>query len=268
MSAPIERAVLAWRREVAARPLIVGLCGAQGIGKSSVTALLAERLTARGLRTAILALDDLYLTREVRAELARTVHPLLATRGVPGTHDVALGLRVIEALGGSGPVAVPRFDKAADTRLAEAEWARIEAPVDVAIFEGWCVGAVAQDEGALVEPVNALERDDDKDGRWRRFANAALAVPYAALFGRIDRLVLLAAPGLEVVAGWREEQEAALRRSRPGEGMSAAEVTRFVLFYERLTRWILAEMPGRADLVVRVDAGRGVTEIRGCTRSA
>jgi pantothenate kinase-related protein Tda10 len=72
-----------------ARPLVVGLTGPQGSGKSTLAARLPDLLAAAGLNAGVLALDDLYLTKAERQRLAADVHPLFATRGVPGTHDVA-----------------------------------------------------------------------------------------------------------------------------------------------------------------------------------
>ena len=66
---------------------------------------------------------------------------------------------------------------------------------------------------------------------------------------------VLEAPSFEVVAGWRREQEHKLI-ARTGRGMSDAELERFVAHYERLTRWILAEMPERARLTFRLDENR------------
>jgi D-glycerate 3-kinase len=131
----------------------------------------------------------------------------------------------------------------------------VRTPVDVVLFEGWCVGAVAQGAAALAQPVNALERDEDPAGVWRGFVNDQLSGAYQALFERLDDLILLAAPSFEVVAGWRGEQEAKLR-ARTGRGMSEGEIARFVAHYERLTRWILTEMPGRAGWTVHLDEAR------------
>ncbi|MES2342069.1 MAG: kinase [Pseudomonadota bacterium] len=239
---------------------VVGVCGTQASGKSTLTAVLRRLLEARGLRVAALSLDDLYLTHAERQVLAREVHPLLATRGVPGTHDVALGLAVLDGLARPGEILLPAFDKAADDRRPAG--VPVVGPVDVILFEGWCVGAVAQDPAALAEPVNALERERDPDGRWRSFVNAALAGPYQDLFTRIDLLVLLKAPSFEVVLAWRREQEAKLRARLAREGgdlkraMTDDQVADFIAHYERLTRHILAEMPGRADVVVELDAER------------
>lgn len=233
----------------------IGLCGAQGSGKSSICAVTAELLKARGRSVAVLSLDDVYLGREARQWLADQTHPLLAVRGPPGTHDVALACAILDGLAGPGQIPLPRFDKATDERRPPSTWDHVEGPVDVVLFEGWCVGAVPQPALDLLTPVNDLERDRDSDGGWRRAVNRALAGAYQALFARLDTLVLLAAPGFDVVQAWRTEQERKLI-ARSGAGMTDPEIAAFIQHYERLTRWILAEMPARADWVVRLAADR------------
>ncbi|WP_422785856.1 kinase [Rhizorhabdus argentea] len=246
-------------RDGVRRPLVIGLCGAQGSGKSTLAARLASGCEDDGISTAILSIDDLYRTRAEREVLARQVHPLLRTRGVPGTHDIDLGLSLFESLDRGRAVALPRFDKAADDRAAKACWGRAAANTDVLIFEGWCVGARPEPPAALAQPVNALERDEDPDGIWRRFVNEALAGAYQKLFARIDLLLLLAAPSFAIVRDWRIEQERDLRASAAVDAkgvMSDADVSRFVQHYERLTRHILVEMPARADLVAMLGEDR------------
>ena len=247
------------------KPLVVGLCGSQGSGKSTAAAVLKLLLEAQGISTAVLSLDDLYLTRAERGQLAARVHPLLATRGVPGTHDVELGLTILDALSSSGHVALPRFDKAADDRSDASTWLTVQAPVRVVIFEGWCVGAQAQSESALVQPINSLEKELDVDSTWRRYVNAQLAGVYQTLFKRIDYLVLLAAPNFEIVYAWRLEQERKLHErlaaeAKPSRVMNDEQIARFIQHYERLTRHILEEMPSRADVVLSLDAERRVAE--------
>ena len=238
------------------RTLLVGLCGAQGSGKSTAALVVRRLLEAKGLRVAAFSLDDLYLTRAERLALAEQVHPLLATRGPPGTHDLALGEAVITSLSRPGLTAIPSFDKASDDRRPRDDWPGFDGPADVILFEGWCVGAVPQAAEALDEPVNALERDEDKDGVWRRHVNGALAA-YQPLFRRLDRLILLKAPYFPVVERWRGEQEAKARDARTGPRvMTDAELARFIQYYERLTRAILAEMPARADALVELGEER------------
>jgi len=237
------------------RPVVFGLCGAQGSGKSTIAAALARQFVTAGVGTVVISLDDLYLTRREREMLAGEVHPLLRTRGVPGTHDVALGLSLLADIDAAVAAPLPRFDKADDDRVRTADWDIAPSGTRLVLFEGWCIGARPQSSSALETPVNDLERIEDADGRWRRYVNDALAADYQRLFDRIDLLALLAAPSFETVFGWRAQQERALR-SRTGAGMSGDEVVRFVQHYERLTRHMLAEMPDRADLLVRLDERR------------
>lgn len=263
IAAVLAAAILAALPRATRAPLVVGLCGPQGSGKSTASAVLGRVLQANGVRAAVLSLDDLYLPRGERETLA-AIHPLLRVRGVPGTHDPALGSAVIEALGGTGRVSVPRFDKAKDDRRTPNDRESLAAPIDVIIFEGWCVGARPQTREALGPPVNALERDEDRDGRWRAWVNQRLATDYQTLFARIDLLALLTAPGFAVVAGWRRQQEAALRaglaaREEPAShAMSDTEIDRFVQYYQRLTQHIRKEMPSRADLVMCLDPERNL----------
>jgi D-glycerate 3-kinase len=245
-----------------AGPFTVGICGPQGSGKSTLTAILRELLAERGLSVAVLSLDDFYLGRSEREQLARTVHPLLATRGVPGTHDIDLAERTFDALRSTGRVPIPSFDKALDNRRPESAWTSVTAPVDIILFEGWCVGARPQDDAALREPLNELEREHDANGVWRRYVNEQLGRRYRSLFARIDELVLLKSPTFEIVYAWRAEQERKLRESIERAGgdtsrlMGEAALRRFIEHYERLTRHILDEMPTRADIVIEFDAER------------
>ena len=251
------------------QPLSLGINGAQGTGKSTAAEVIAHLLERQGFRVCRLSIDDLYLTRHERQTLAKTVHPLLATRGVPGTHDLVLGLRVMDELLRADPtttVAIPRFDKARDDRLPPQDWPAWQGKPHLIILEGWCVGARPQEHGALSEPVNALERDRDPEGHWRRYVNDRLQ-DYQRLFDGLDHLVLLRAPSFEQVYQWRAEQEAALarrvaqeRRTAPGL-MSEDELKQFISHYERLTRWILEEMPHRADLVFELNPAHRIERV-------
>ena len=250
-------AVVLRRRAALDRPILVGLCGAQGSGKSTTAARLASQLDARDVANVVLSLDDFYLTRAERGALGRDVHPLLQTRGVPGTHDVGLACRTIDALlRGERDVAVPRFDKSIDDRAPPDAWTRVAAPVPVVILEGWCVGARPIGTEALAHPINELERDEDADGRWRRHVDTVLGGDYAALFGRLDVQVLLRAPDFAHVHAWRLEQEDKLAQNSDHvlAVMDGPAITRFIAHYERLTRWIMVDMP--ADLVIEIDDQR------------
>lgn len=245
----------AWAAEhVEDRMLVLGLNGAQGTGKSTLARLLRRLLErVHGLRVAILSLDDIYLTGAERLQRAQTIHPLLAMRGVPGTHDVELGIRVLRRLRESKPIALPRFDKAKDERCPAAEWPPWEGRCDVVIFEGWCVGARPQRADELRAPINGLERLEDPTGDWRWYVNRELGGHYQALFAELDLLIMLRPPDFDRVYAWREEQEVRLRAAQGGpEVMTPTAVRRFVMHFERLTRFMWEEMPGRADAIVHL----------------
>jgi D-glycerate 3-kinase len=262
LHAPIAESVLG-RIAAARRPLVVALCGPQGSGKTTAARMVELLLDEAGVRVAVLGLDDLYLGRAERARLARTVHPLLGTRGPPGTHDPALGARLIADLAGARATALPGFDKAKDDRAPQREWRVIQGPIQVLIFEGWCVGARPQPAMELRQPMNALEAECDPDGVWRGYVNDALAGPYQELFGRIDHLVMFRPPSFEVILDWRIQQERKLRETRGGSAvMSDEEIGRFIQHYERIARWLDREMPGRADMVIDLDASRRAVDLR------
>ncbi|MCL7713461.1 kinase [Stenotrophomonas mori] len=237
---------------------VLAISGLQGSGKSTFAAQVVEHAQARGLRAAALSIDDVYLTRARRQRLADRVHPLLATRGPPGTHDLPLALATLDAARSGRPFALPRFDKLADERVPEPHWERVDG-LDLLVFEGWFLGTPAETEAALHAPLNALERDADPEGTWRRWCNQALAGDYPALWRQCDRLWFLQPPGFEVVPHWRWQQEQALQQAAPGRsGMSRAQVERFVQYYERVSRQALRCLPGIADRTLVLDAQRQV----------
>lgn len=240
-------------------PALIGLSGLQGSGKSTFARQLANEARRRGVRMEVLALDDFYRGRRERAALARNVHALLATRGVPGTHDLALLDRTLRALRGASaakPASIPRFDKGRDTRAAPSRWRRVVRPPALILLEGWCVGVPAQQSAELARALNALERTEDPDRRWRTWVNAQLANDYARLWRSLDALIVLAAPDFAVVERWRGEPERALRRRGAPAAMSPASLRRFLMHYERLSRHALRVLPQLADVLIPLDARR------------
>jgi len=251
-------------RGARSRPCLIGLSGLQGSGKSTLAAQVVAAARRDGIAALALSIDDFYLGRGERVRLARTVHPLLATRGVPGTHDIGLLTATLAALRGATPdrpARVPRFDKGRDTRMPLSRWHRVAHPPAIVILEGWCIGVPPQAAAALRRPVNVLERDEDRDARWRTWVNARLARDYVPLWDRLDRLAMLQAPDYAVVTRWRDEQERALRVRNAPRALSPAALRRFLMYFERLSRQALRTLPPRADLRVVLDADRRVRRV-------
>ncbi|MEJ2088781.1 MAG: hypothetical protein P8Y69_09990, partial [Gammaproteobacteria bacterium] len=236
---------------------VLGIGGGQGAGKTTLATKLVESLSLVGLTAAALSIDDFYLTRAARQRLAHTVHPLLGTRGVPGTHDVMLAVSVIRALKSGEITTCPRFDKAVDDRAPEGS--TLGPDLDVIIFEGWCVGVPPQPAAALDIPANDLERIEDPNGVWRRYVNDRLTEEYPALWALIDDLVYLQVPDMRAVLRWRTQQEA---QHPPGRRMDPAALARFGAHYERLTRWMSEELSRTAQLVGFLDENHQLEDLR------
>ena len=258
---------LAEHQNSANRPILVALNGCQGSGKTTVSDFLCTSLEAEhGLQAVSLSLDDFYLSRAERQALARAIHPLLLTRGVPGTHDMALLRATLEQLldpQPGVPVAIPRFDKAVDDRCHWSDWDGINTPVQIILLEGWCLGALPQSADGLSLPINALEQLEDPDGRWREYSNAILSSAFQPLYTLVDQWMMLCAPSFECVFAWRQEQEhklaATLPRGQASKLMNDEALLRFIQHYERFTRECLTTLPPRVNHLYSLNAQRQVT---------
>jgi len=245
--------------------LAAAFSGPPGSGKSTlarVERLLLERLF--GLSVAGFSLDDVYLTKAERSELARDVHPLFMTRGVPGTHDLGLANRLLDDLlrtSSEHPVWVPKFDKLADDRAPRDQWQRIAARVDVVLLDGWFWGAGPGDEASLGAPINAREAREDPDGRWRRRVRAELAGPYQSLFARADVHVQMTAPSWQTTVAWRLHQQLELLgNAGPASEELSTRNAEFLALFQRVVGLPPAREP---DLILGLDEHHELGQLNG-----
>lgn len=263
---PLAQEIAHIYHQTAPKTLTVGVQGTQGSGKSTLAdflRLIFER--EYHLQCAVLSIDDFYLTWQERQNLAKQVHPLFVTRGVPGTHDIALAhqtINTLRALPHGEIQSLVRFEKAIDDRAPIASWPIIQGPVNIIILEGWCVGLTAQPQSTLSTPVNTLEAIEDGDAGWRRHANQQLEQTYSPLFKELNKLIVLNAPSFECVYQWRLLQEEKLREKTPTEQqdklLSPDQVKRFISHYQRLTEHALASLPTQADWTYFLNADHNI----------
>ena len=243
------------RNELVARPPLIAVVGAQGSGKTTLA-----RAAAEAFGGAQISIDDVYLTRARREAMAEEIHPLFLTRGPPGTHDLKMLKRLIRSLSTARPddkVLIPEFDKREDDRRPVRDWRIFFGRPKAILIDAWCLGALPQDEAALMEPVNALERDRDPDGVWRRAVNDQVAGPYADFIAGFDAVLFLKAPGFDVVLDWRSQQEADLLGVPPSKlpAHERERLARFIQYFERLTGRML-DGGVRADVTAPLDRNR------------
>ncbi len=238
-------------------PLVLGINGCQGSGKSILGKLITKYFNELSTFPCnCLSLDDFYLPLKDREHLASTVHPLLVTRGVPGTHDIGLLDGIIRRCKAREhfECCSPIFDKIRDDRTNEVHMLYFGASTSLVIIEGWCVGLNAELADNLTVPISEFEILNDANGKWRFFVNDKLANEYQSLFSQIDVLCVLQAPSFDAVLQWREEQEirAWKRRAESDLGiqdqqpMKRHEITNFIEHFKRLTLHGLNSLPSRA----------------------
>ena len=256
---------LNYHQERAAQPMFIGINGCQGSGKSTLSDFLYRYLSEQHqLQVAVLSLDDFYFSQATRQQLSQDVHPLLRTRGVPGSHDVSLLKAVLEQLQQGKSCVLPRFDKATDNPKQTQFWPNITQAVDLVIVEGWCWGVTGQSPDELIPAINELEFSEDPTGTWRNYVNTALVEDYQPIYSMMDYWVMLKAPSFGCVSNWRKEQENKLRQSVEDNSAAAdgvmtdEQVERFIQHYQRLTEQALAQLPASADLVLHLTPKRNI----------
>lgn len=260
---PLSEKLLQHKTE---QPFFVSINGAQGTGKSTLTSFLQILLQARlNAPVAAFSIDDFYATHQQRQKLGHDIHPLLATRGVPGTHDLDLLENVLDNLLSQKPCKVPRFDKAIDDRCEKHEWSKYDQPVKVILFEGWCNHSPSQTAAELEQPINELEATEDQQGTWRNYANDKLNEYHKRVFSFADTCIMLKSPDFEHVYQWRALQEEKLRQATSTQQshrlMDQATLKRFIQHYERITRHTLKHLPDSADFVLPVNPNHSITGI-------
>ena len=254
----------------AQKPYFLGLNGCQGSGKSTLSDFLKDYFTQiHGLNVISLSIDDFYFSQSRRKALASEIHPLLKTRGVPGTHDTEMLKQVICGLiDNQFPISVPRFNKATDNPYPTELGEKITTQIDLAIVEGWCWGVTAQPIEDLQQPVNELEAKEDTSGEWRGYVNARLALDYEPLYEYMNYWVMLQAPSFNSVLSWRQEQESKLIESLKNQSLMTSrtlkglmqpdEIARFIAHYQRLTEHGLRTLPPRCDYVFSLNGNRSI----------
>jgi len=245
---------------------VIGLTGGQGTGKSTISKILKIILKeAYKLETVIFSIDDFYKTFSERKKISKKISKLFLTRGVPGTHDTKMLLRCINNLKKNNfkKMIIPKFDKSIDDRCAKNKWIKVKKKPNIVIFEGWCVGAMAQKNKDLNIPINKLEKHRDSKKIWRQKINSELKKDYNKIFNFIDKLIFLKVPSFKYVFKWRLLQEKKLRITGKGnKTMNDKQIENFVMYYERITKYMLKTLPKTADTVINIDKKHRLKSIK------
>ncbi len=251
-------------RQTLGRPVVQGILGGQGTGKTTLGVVLAQILDYLGDRSVSFSLDDLYKSYIERQRLQQT-DPRLRWRGPPGTHDVEIGVELLDNLRQANrrkPAIVPRFDKSLWGGAGDKAQPEIIDTVDVVLFEGWFVGVrpVADHQfDQAPDPINT-----EADRQFARDCNERL-LDYVPLWHRLDRLLILQPRDYRLSRQWRTEAEHRAIAQGKG-GLSDAELADFVEYFWKalhpeLFITPLTRNPLLTDLVVEIEANHRLGRI-------
>ena len=243
------------------RPYFVGLAGGQGTGKTTISSLVRIILIKYfKLKVFRISIDDFYKTRKERARLSKKIHPMLMTRGVPGTHDIDMILSFFKKtkIKNFKRLKLPNFNKAIDDRFNKKKWYDLKNKPDVIIFEGWCVGAKSEKNITLKKTVNSMEKIKDKKQIWRKYVNQQLKTKYKKLYSQLDCLIYLKAENFKLLQKWRLKQERKLleksKKNLNSKIMSKEDVFSFMQTYQRITQNMFKFMPKYASIIINLNS--------------
>jgi len=247
------------------KPYFVGLAGGQGTGKTTVSSLVKIILEKYfKLKVFKISIDDFYKTRKERNSLSKRIHPMLMTRGVPGTHDINMMLSFFKKTKNKNfkKMILPSFNKAIDDRFSKKYWYKINQKPDVIIFEGWCVGAKAELNKTLKKPINSMEKINDKKLVWRKYVNLQLRNKYKELYSQLNCMVYLKAKNFNMLQKWRLKQERKLRlktkKVSSHKIMSKKNVINFMQTYQRITENMFKNTPKYASIVINLNSNHQI----------
>ena len=250
-------------------PLIIGLAGGQGTGKTTIASIITLILKKYfKLKVFKISIDDFYKTRNQRKKLSKNIHPLLMTRGVPGTHDYKIIYEFLNKIKNKNFVKsrLPKFDKSKDDRCKKKLWYKINSRPDIIILEGWCIGAKAQKNAKLVKPINSLEKVKDPNLVWRKYVNIQLKIHYKNLFKQINEIIYLRANNFKILRKWRIKQEKTLwlksKNKRNLKIMNRSDIIKFMQTYQRITQNMFKDAPKYDSIVMKLNSNHQINSIK------
>ncbi len=247
------------------KPYFIGLAGGQGTGKTTISSILKIILEKYfKLKVFKISIDDFYKTRKERIALSKKVHPMLLTRGVPGTHDINMMLDFFKKSKAKKfkNMKLPNFNKAIDDRFPKKKWNTVNKKPDVIIFEGWCVGARAETNKTLKKSINSMEKANDHKLVWRKYVNQQLKTKYKKLYSQLNCMIYLKAKNFSLLQKWRLKQEHKLWLKTKKKGghkiMSRGDVINFMQTYQRITQNMFKNMPKYASIILNLNSNHQI----------
>ena len=174
------------------------IAGSQGAGKSTLAKLfklVLENIYKK--KVMLLSIDDYYLSKNKRVKLSKKIHPLLSTRGVPGTHDILrLKNDILNFQTKNFPISTPIFNKLKDDTSIKKKTIKY---AEILLLESWCCGSPSINTKYLLQNINRVETLLDKNKKWRQYYNSQLKMEYKKVFSIFDQQIYIEPPSFNYI---------------------------------------------------------------------
>ena len=238
------------------------ISGSQGCGKTTLLKLIKNNFkNFYNIDPLCISLDDYYLTKKQRNDLSKRIHPLLQTRGVPGTHATGKITKTLQLFDKKKyPIKIPKFDKLNDDRLSSSQI--ITSKKNMIFLEGWCCGCPPLSNSFLQKNLNKIEKADS-EYIWRKYYNKKLKKEYKLIFNHFEYLIYFKIPSFDCVLKWRIKQEKRLKfnKKKNINCMNKIEIKDFISYYEKITKWMMKNTLSNSNLIIKINKNQKIQSI-------
>ena len=125
------------------------------------------------------------------------------------------------------------------------------------------MGAKPQSNFLIKKPINALEKYEDQNLKWRKYVNEKLKKEYKKLFAMIDYFIFIKIPNFNMVLNRRMLQEKKLKQKKylKSKIMNYNQIKRFIMFYQRITLQMIKNFSKSASVVILLKKNHKIKKI-------
>ena len=204
-------------------PILIGLSGLPGSGKSSFGNVAEKILNDINIPFKSISLDDFYLPSK-EMELAMKGNPWNVPRGFPGSHSIDELKISLEDYLKYGILNVPQFDKSLRNGNGD-RYGWINCSPKVVLLEGWFLGCHRTSSTTLNENIDRLKITNEEK-EFRKVIQVNLC-KYEPIWYMFDDIWHLKADNFNFTASWKNDQENEMNL-RKGSSLKGIKLDNFI----------------------------------------
>ena len=235
-------------------PMIIGLSGLPGSGKSTIGFWIDCVARDLNLDIKVISLDDFYLPA-IEMDTAMRGNPWNVPRGFPGSHSIDLLNNSLDTYLKTGILNSPIFDKSLRNGKGDRSgW--FECKPKVLILEGWFVGCEPNENSTNLDNLMDTEFDlllSASEKEYRKLIQRSL-YEYSKIWKKFDKLWHLKSSNFRNTILWKKQQESEMLKIK-GSALEGDKLTDFI-------RMILASIPQASLSFLNSDTTIEINEFR------